>query len=67
MEFTFETLPPLLSDRLMESFGGGAWTRRQIGKAMRRLRTILEEGRGRGPPAVGVGALSGPLITLPRP
>jgi hypothetical protein len=27
---------------------GGAWTRRQIAKSMRRLRTILEEGRDRG-------------------
>ncbi len=48
VEFTFETLPPLLSDKLMETFGGGAWTRRKIAKAMRRLRSILEEGRDRG-------------------
>jgi uncharacterized protein YndB with AHSA1/START domain len=48
VEYTFETLPPLLSDKLMESLGGGAWTRRKIAKAMRRLRTILEEGRDRG-------------------
>ena len=48
VEHTFETLPPLLSDKLMESFGGGVWTRHGIAKAMRRLRTILEEGRDRG-------------------
>jgi uncharacterized protein YndB with AHSA1/START domain len=48
VEYTYETLPPLLSDRLMEALGGGAWTRRKIAKSMRRLRTILEEGRDRG-------------------
>jgi uncharacterized protein YndB with AHSA1/START domain len=48
VEYTFETEPAMLSDRLMEGFGGRAWSRRQASKAMRRLRTILEEGRGRG-------------------
>jgi len=48
VQYTFETEPPLLSDRLMEALGGRAWTRRQSGKAMRRLRSILEEGRARG-------------------
>ena len=32
----------------MEALGGRAWSRRQAAKAMRRLRTILEEDRGRG-------------------
>jgi uncharacterized protein YndB with AHSA1/START domain len=48
VEYTLETVPALLSDRLMEALGGGAWTRRQTRKSMRRLQTILEEGRGRG-------------------
>jgi uncharacterized protein YndB with AHSA1/START domain len=48
VSYTFETVPVLPSDRLMEVFGGRAWTRRQATKAMRRLRSILEEGRGRG-------------------
>ncbi len=48
VQYTLETRPELLSDKLMESFGGRAWSRRQAGRAMRRLRTILEEGRGRG-------------------
>jgi uncharacterized protein YndB with AHSA1/START domain len=48
VEYTLETVPALLSDRLMESMGGGAWTRRQTRKALRRLQEILEEGRGRG-------------------
>ena len=46
--YTFETEPPLPSDRLMELLGGRAWTRRKTGRAMRRLRSILEDGRGRG-------------------
>jgi uncharacterized protein YndB with AHSA1/START domain len=48
VEYTFETEPALLSDRLLESLGARSWNRRQAAKAMRRLRTILEEGRGRG-------------------
>jgi uncharacterized protein YndB with AHSA1/START domain len=48
VEFTFETLPVMLSDKLMDTFGGRAWTRRQSAKALRRLRLILEEGRSRG-------------------
>jgi uncharacterized protein YndB with AHSA1/START domain len=48
VQYSLETEPALLSDRLMEALGGRAWTRRQVGKAMRRLRSILEEGRGRG-------------------
>jgi hypothetical protein len=38
----------MLSDRLMETFGGRRWSRRQATKAMRRLREILEENRSRG-------------------
>jgi uncharacterized protein YndB with AHSA1/START domain len=48
VEYTLETVPALLSDRLMEVLGGRSWNRRQAAKAMRRLQTILEEGRGRG-------------------
>jgi uncharacterized protein YndB with AHSA1/START domain len=48
VDYTLETVPVMPSDRLMEAFGGRAWTRRQTARAMRRLRTILEEGRGRG-------------------
>jgi uncharacterized protein YndB with AHSA1/START domain len=48
VEFTVETEPALLSDKLLEALGGRAWRRRQAAKAMRRLRTILEENRGRG-------------------
>lgn len=48
VEYTLETRPAMLSDRLQERFGGRIWTRRQAARAMRRLRTILEEDRGRG-------------------
>ncbi len=48
VEYTIETDPVMPSDKLLEALGGRAWTRRQVGKAMRRLRTILEEGRDRG-------------------
>jgi hypothetical protein len=48
VEYTVETEPALLSDRLLEAVAGRAWNRRQAARAMRRLRTILEEGRGRG-------------------
>lgn len=48
VEYSFETDPRLPSDRLMEALGGSRWLRRQIGKSLRRLRTVLEEGRDRG-------------------
>jgi uncharacterized protein YndB with AHSA1/START domain len=48
VEYTLETIPVMPSDKLMEALGGRMWNRRQAAKAMRRLRTILEEGRGRG-------------------
>ena len=48
VEYSLETVPALLSDRLMELIVGRGWNRRQAGKAMRRLRTILEEDRDRG-------------------
>jgi len=48
VEYTFETDPVLLSDKLMEALVGARWTRRMIGKSLRRLRLILEEGRDRG-------------------
>ena len=46
--YTLETEPVMLSDRLLESLGARIWFRRQNGKALRRLRTILEEDRRRG-------------------
>jgi hypothetical protein len=48
VQYTFETEPPLPSDKLMEMLGGRRWTKRKANRAMRRLRSILEENRGRG-------------------
>jgi uncharacterized protein YndB with AHSA1/START domain len=48
VQYTFETEPSQISDKLIENFGGRSWTRRKAAKAMRRLRSILEEGRDRG-------------------
>jgi uncharacterized protein YndB with AHSA1/START domain len=48
VQYTLETDPVLLSDKLLEVLGGRIWLRRKASKAMRRLRTILEEGRDRG-------------------
>jgi uncharacterized protein YndB with AHSA1/START domain len=48
VEYTLETLPAQPSDKLRDALGGRSWSRRQAAKALRRLRTILEEDRGRG-------------------
>jgi uncharacterized protein YndB with AHSA1/START domain len=48
VQFTLQTIPATLSDRLMEGLGARGWTRRKTGRAMRRLREILERGEGRG-------------------
>ncbi len=48
VEYTIETLPVLPSDRLLEALGGRGRTKRQLTRALRRLRTILEEDRDRG-------------------
>jgi len=48
VQFTLQTQPATLSDRLLESLGARGWLRRQNARAMRRLRTILERGEGRG-------------------
>lgn len=56
VDYTVETEPVMASDRLFEALGGKAWTKRQAAKALRRLRTILEEDRSRGKRAT-VGGL----------
>jgi uncharacterized protein YndB with AHSA1/START domain len=48
VSFTFESRPKTLSDRLLESLGARGWFKRKTGRAMRRLRSILEEDHGRG-------------------
>jgi uncharacterized protein YndB with AHSA1/START domain len=48
VEYTLETQPVQLSDKLLDAFGGRSWSRRKAAKAMRRLRSILEEDYDRG-------------------
>jgi uncharacterized protein YndB with AHSA1/START domain len=48
VQLTFETETSVLSDRMMEAFGGRLWLKRKNEKAMRRLRSILERDEGRG-------------------
>jgi uncharacterized protein YndB with AHSA1/START domain len=48
VQFTLRSQPGALSDRLMESFGARGWLRRKNMKALRRLRSIIETGEGRG-------------------
>lgn len=55
VEYTLETEPVMLSDRLMDMIGGRSWTRRQVAKSLRRLRRILEENRDRGQRATVAG------------
>ncbi len=65
VRFTLQTLPKTLSDRIMESFGARAWTKRQNAKALRRLRSILEEGRDRGARATIAGGPRKPATGAP--
>ena len=55
VRFTIETQSAMPSDRLAEMLGARMWFRRQNGRAMRRLRSILEEDRGRGARATVAG------------
>jgi uncharacterized protein YndB with AHSA1/START domain len=48
VQFTLMTFPATLSDRVIESLGVRRWNRRKSGRAMRRLRAILEQGEDRG-------------------
>lgn len=48
VRLTTETKPAKLSDKMMESFGASGWYRRKSAKALRRLRSILEDGEDRG-------------------
>jgi uncharacterized protein YndB with AHSA1/START domain len=48
VDYTFETSPVLLSDKLMESLGARRRLSRDIRKSLRRLSRILEEDGARG-------------------
>ncbi len=48
VQFTLRSQPGAPWDRLVDSLGARAWTRRKNMKALRRLRSIIETGEGRG-------------------
>ena len=48
VRLSVETEPVTISARLMESLGARRWPRRQNRRALRRLRSILEDGTHRG-------------------
>jgi uncharacterized protein YndB with AHSA1/START domain len=52
---TVETRPATPTDRFMEALGLRGWLRRKSGKALRRLRSILEDGQDRGSRATIAG------------
>jgi uncharacterized protein YndB with AHSA1/START domain len=56
LEYVYETEPPLPTDRIVETLSGRrGWFRRNAGRALRRLRSILEENRDRGARATIAG------------
>jgi hypothetical protein len=46
--YTLETEVHVPSDRLFEALGQRGWWRRKNGRALRRLRSIIEHGKGAG-------------------
>jgi uncharacterized protein YndB with AHSA1/START domain len=48
VSFTLETRSEKPVDRILESLGARGWWKRKNSRALKRLRTILEEGRGAG-------------------
>jgi uncharacterized protein YndB with AHSA1/START domain len=55
VRLTTETDPKLPSDRLLEAISTRWWLKRQQRKAMKRLRSILEDGESRGARATIAG------------
>ncbi len=65
VSFSLATQPALPSDRLAESFGFRARNRRGWGRALKRLRAILEDGRQRGERATIAGGPRKPATGTP--
>jgi uncharacterized protein YndB with AHSA1/START domain len=59
VRFTLETKPVTLSDRLLEGLGGRGWLKRKNNRAMRRLRSIIENGPESRPPGRRVTVAAG--------
>lgn len=55
IEWSWETFPEKLPDRIMERLAGNGWWKRRMTKGARRLRSILEEDRDRGQRATVAG------------
>jgi uncharacterized protein YndB with AHSA1/START domain len=53
--YTFTTEPRMRSDRFAEALGLRRWFKRKSTKGLRRLRSILEDGEGRGQRATIAG------------
>ncbi len=53
--YMLETKPGKFSDRLMDMFGFRGWVKRNSSRALRRLRSILEDGEDRGARATIAG------------
>lgn len=56
VEYTAESEAGLPTDRVFDVFGGRSWFRRRAGKALKRLRDVLEDGHGRGARATVAGS-----------
>lgn len=66
VEFTLQTQPKTIADRILEALGQRPWLRRQLGRSMRRLRDILEgEERARGERATIAGGPRKPATDTP--
>lgn len=66
VHLTVSTAPGLPTDRVMEALTfTRAYHRRKWGKALRRLRSILEDGEGRGRPATISGGSRKPASRTP--
>jgi uncharacterized protein YndB with AHSA1/START domain len=48
VSFTLQTESKVLSDRILEALGQRAWLKRKNERALKRLRSIIERGEGRG-------------------
>ncbi|MCW3007201.1 MAG: hypothetical protein JWP17_1827 [Solirubrobacterales bacterium] len=55
VEYTVMAEATMPTDRFLESFGARGWYKRKTNKALRRLRSILEDGEGRGQRATVAG------------
>jgi uncharacterized protein YndB with AHSA1/START domain len=66
VEYSLQTQPHTLSDRILESLGQRGWLKRKSAKSLRRLRDILEgDERSRGKRATIAGGARKPATGAP--